>query len=258
MKTIPVWNEVLLSQTCLLRLWWQLPEKMLYSFSLCSEVVALCVGREECFFWKDPLPKCRCLPFHDKISAPGDTRRREDGVCSSGKHGEEQLRWIVQACCIFRQTVLSVSSGEGNVLFWWSRGPPRGAAQPTHTTAHQGLNPILPQSHRQLWRWRRVWMRRCLSEQLSKLRHGRKTRNTGRTEGRERQAEWKGEPRGRQGRGQWWDPRSRYKKTVWCCHQARRIRGRAWTSQELCVAVLECVGVFAIWQRLHSIVIIPI
>lgn len=68
---------------------------------------------------------------------------------------------------------------KANVLFWWSRGPPRGAAQPalpTYTTAHQGLDPIPSQSLRQLWRWRRVWMRRCLSEQLSKLHLGRKTR----------------------------------------------------------------------------------
>lgn len=103
------------------------------------------------------------------------------------------------------------------MLFWWSRGPPRGAAQPalpTYTTAHQGPNPILSQSLRQLWRWRRVWMRRCLSEQLSKLRHGRKTRNTGRMEARGRQANWKGEPRGRQGRGEGSDLRSRGKKSL--------------------------------------------
>lgn len=49
---------------------------MLYSFSLCSEVVALCVGREECFFWKDPLPKCRCLSMTKflLLGTPGEEK----------------------------------------------------------------------------------------------------------------------------------------------------------------------------------------
>lgn len=208
MKTIPVWNEVLLSQTCLLRLWWQLPEKMQYSSSLCSEVVALCVGREESVFSGRTL-----YPSADAFSSQkfcfwdeGHQEKRRWGSVPQENMGKsnwdkwcEHVAFLGRVCC-------HSALVKANVLFWWSRGPPRGAALPallTYTTAHQGLNPILSQSLRQLWRWRRVWMRRRLSEQLSKLHLERKTRNTGRTEGRGRQADWKGEPRGRQGRGEW-------------------------------------------------------
>lgn len=50
-------------------------------------------GKRGVFFLEGPFTQVQ-MPFHNKISAPGvrDARRREDGVCSSGKNGEEQLR----------------------------------------------------------------------------------------------------------------------------------------------------------------------
>lgn len=50
-------------------------------------------GKGRVFILEGPFTQVQ-MPFHHKISAPGmrDTRRKEDGVCSSGKHGEEQLR----------------------------------------------------------------------------------------------------------------------------------------------------------------------
>lgn len=50
-------------------------------------------GKGGVFFLEEPFIQVQ-MPFHQTISAPGmrDTRRREDGVCYSGKHGEELLR----------------------------------------------------------------------------------------------------------------------------------------------------------------------